>query len=303
VKYKAYSLTFQSDLPLPPLLSIETDDALADVVISQARVSEVGIPAAKNIKAFAQVKENCVWFNAPHIARFQVENGTRIQYEPYANADHQSIGLYILGSCIGAILHQRGFLVLHATAIRVGEGAVLLAGNSGAGKSTTAAVFHQKGFEVMADDVVAIDAKGDAIGGYPRIKLWEDALDKLQLEKNNLSPIRFHINKFSYPLEQGYYEGALPILALYVLSTANENEEFEFQPLEGIAKFNHLKAHTYRRNFMEGLGLKVSHLKLCEQISGQIPVAKIIRPRDRFNAEELTDRILQDLHEKQILVA
>ncbi len=303
MKYKAYNLIFKSDIPLLPLLSVESDDVSVDVVISQAKVSEDGIPAATNIKAFAQVKENCVWFNAPQIARFQVENGSRIQYEPYADADQQSIGLYILGSCIGAILHQRGFLVLHATAIRVGEGAVLLVGHSGSGKSTTAAVFHQKGFKVMADDIVAIDAEGNAIGGYPRIKLWEDALDKLQIEKDNLSPIRFHINKFSYPLGQGYHEGALPILALYILSTANENEEFEFQPLKGIAKFNHLQAHTYRRNFMEGLGLKVSHLKLCEQIAGQMPVAKIIRPRDRFNAEELTDRILQDLHEKQILVA
>ena len=46
------------------------------------------------------------------------------------------VRVFLLGSCIGALLHQRGILVLHAGAIHTDKGAVLFTGPWGIGKST-----------------------------------------------------------------------------------------------------------------------------------------------------------------------
>jgi hypothetical protein len=75
-----------------------------------------------------------------------------------------------------------------------------------------------------------------------------------------------------------------------------------FEPLEGVAKFNHLKANTYRRNFMEGLGLKPNHLQLCGKIAHDIVAARITRPNHEFNAVPLADRVLEHLRDSGISV-
>ncbi|MEN9576608.1 MAG: hypothetical protein RL514_4463 [Verrucomicrobiota bacterium] len=296
--YRAYNLVIESPLPLAPLSADETGGT-PDIVIRQASVATDGLPVARNRRAFAHVGENAVWLDVKGVARFLIERGETITFEPYAGADDDSLRLYLLGSGLGALLHQRGHLVLHANAVQVGDGAVLFAGVSGAGKSTTAAVFHQQGYRVIADDVTAVDGEGRALGGSPHLKLWEDALDQLKIGKDGLAPIRCQVRKFSFPLVP-VISAPLPIRAVYFLAARNEHEEhqFEFHPLEGIAKFNQLKANTYRRNFLEGLGLKPRHLQLCSRMAQNIVAARIVRPSREFNAVQLVERVLEHLRQK-----
>lgn len=318
--YSAYGLVFESELDLEPLTVLEHISE-PQVNVRVGHVSPKGIKNIRESRAFAQISETQVWLDIPDICRMQISNGNEILIDAYEgadkNADEQSIRLYVLGSGMGAILHQRGFLVLHANAVRLKKckaegqtknenqagGAVLFAGVSGAGKSTTAAVFHQLGFDVISDDVVALDDRGNIVGGFPQIKLWEDTLDKLGVAKSGLNLIRNQVNKYSFPLEPLQTDLSLPIKAVYFLRVANEQnpDEFELLPLEGIAKFNHLKAHTYRRHFMEGLGLKTQHMKLCGEIANRAHMAKIIRPDRRFNARELADFVLQDLENSGVI--
>src|SRR5439155_24208272 len=49
--------------------------------------------------------------------------------------------VYLLGPVLGFVLRLRGITCLHASAISVGDRAVVLLGPAGAGKSTTAAAF------------------------------------------------------------------------------------------------------------------------------------------------------------------
>ena len=303
-KYLAYGLVFQSDINLKPLTPV-SDDIPHQVVIRCTDVPESGLKVAAVRRGLAQIGDNEVWVNIPDIARMQISDGKEIRVQPCDNADEQSIRLYVMGSAIGAILHQRGFLVLHANAIKVGEGAVLFAGISGAGKSTTAAVFHQQGYPVISDDVVAVDAAGNVVGGFPQIKLWEDTLESLEIPREPLSRIRLEIKKYSFPLPQNVEQSLLPIRAIYTLASANENQpdQFDFTVLEGIAKFNHLKAHTYRRHFMEGMGLRPRHLRLCSALAGKVHMARLIRPTAHFNAPQLVERVFEDLSESGILTS
>ena len=91
--------------------------------------------------------------------------------------------LYLLGPALALLLHQRGFLVLHASAVSLDGGVVAFLGHSGHGKSTTAATLHARGAAIVADDVVAVDlgAPGGpaALPGFPLLKLWPDAVTAL----------------------------------------------------------------------------------------------------------------------------
>ncbi|MDX8394562.1 MAG: hypothetical protein R8K21_08285, partial [Mariprofundales bacterium] len=118
-----------------------------DLTIKYGEVSAAGLEQPKKFTPFFQCAKDNLWLNVPDIARFLISNGNSITVESAKNSDPQSIRLFLLGSCLGAILHQRGMLILHANAIRFDDGCVLFAGTSGQGKSTLAAAFHHRGHD------------------------------------------------------------------------------------------------------------------------------------------------------------
>src|SRR5690606_9601089 len=86
------------------------------------------------------IKDGSVLFEIPEVGRFQITNGIEILYSVNEETVLDTARLYILGSCIGAVLQQRGYLVLHGNAISIdGEYATIFIGSQGAGKSTMTA--------------------------------------------------------------------------------------------------------------------------------------------------------------------
>jgi hypothetical protein len=55
------------------------------------------------------------------------------------------------------VAHATGRLVLHAAGVVLDEGAVAFAGDSARGKSTLAALFHEAGRSVLADDALPLE--------------------------------------------------------------------------------------------------------------------------------------------------
>lgn len=65
---------------------------------------------------------------------------------------------------------------LHASAVKVSDGAVVFAGPSGAGKSTVALLLAQQGYPLIADDFVVATPEG-VQGIYKRVKVHDSHLD------------------------------------------------------------------------------------------------------------------------------
>jgi hypothetical protein len=73
----------------------------------------------------------------------------------------------IVSSAAGTLLAMRGDLVLHASAVAVGGGAVVFCGPTGRGKSTLALALGEAGHPVLAEDGVAIDLEPEDPVAYP----------------------------------------------------------------------------------------------------------------------------------------
>lgn len=294
--YSAFGLIIASELELPRLIPAQGPDA--DVHIRIDRIDKNGLEAPRLIKPFCQMADNSLWLQIPGIARFLVVNGTRISVEPEADADPQSVRLYLLGSCIGALMHQRNRLIIHGTAVRFGDQCAIFAGNSGLGKSTLAAAFHQSGYEILADDLAVIDKQQRVVPGYPQIKLWHDAIVKLGIDTSRLQRIRRQINKYAVPLTTGFCHTPLPIRTIYILQSHNQ-KQYLFKPVEGFSKFQPLKNQTYRGGYLEGLGLQEQHLKICAQLAGRIRLVRLTRPDHGFDLDRLVELILNDLNDNE----
>jgi hypothetical protein len=292
----AYGLVFESEIRLPELIAIPRPHAgqPPDVHIRIGCARPDTTQPGTQIGPFLWTSTRELSLQVPNIARFLVRDGREIWIEPEDASDEDSVRVFLLGAVFGALLHQRGFLVLHGNAIRIGDHCMVCIGPSGAGKSTLAAEFMRRGHRVLADDVVAVDPQGEAMPGFPRIKLWQDAADRLQINTDGLLRVRPNMEKFNYPLTEKFADAALPLRWVYILRTHNA-DEMRFEPVSGAARFSALRNNTYRPRFLSGMGLEARNLTLCSELSGRIKLTRVLRPEGGCTPDALAESILNDI--------
>lgn len=293
--YSAYGLTIQSALPLPELLPRQAGGVQApDVQIRIASVPPDGLADGQPLGEYYWASAHSVWMQIPNVGRFQVLKGCEILVDPQPDVDQDSIRVFLLGSAFGALLFQRGHLVLHGNAIRIGDHCLVCVGHSGAGKSTLAAGFMRRGYAVLADDVVPVDDQCRALPGFPRIKLWQDVADQLMIDTSNLRRIRPSIEKFNLPVSAQDLSTPLPIRWVYILNR-DDGDGIRIEPIRGMQRFQALREDTYMPHFLDATGQKSEHLKRCGKLAGTARLARITRPQDGFHLDPMVDAILADI--------
>lgn len=292
----AYGLRFASELALPELPAAPGAAAEADVRIRYGRVDEAGLAGGTRVGPFAWASAEALWLQVPAVGRYLVCAGREIVIDPNPGIDEDSLRLFLLGSCLGALLFQRGLLVLHGNAVQVGERCLVCVGPSGAGKSTLAAAFLRRGYPVIADDVTPVDGDGRVLPGIPRIKLWQDSAEQLAIDTGGLRRIRPVLEKFDCPVPQHPTGQAVPLRWVYLLQPENR-DGIALEPIPGLQRFLPLRDNTYRQNFLAGMGLGSAHLAQIGRLASQVHLARLRRPTAGFAVDAMVDRILADLAE------
>jgi hypothetical protein len=292
-RYRLFGITVDSEIELPQ--AVDTD-LPADVTIEYGDFEKtIKNPIFSGIRF--QVGETDFLLQVDGVAYYYIENGNKITVSPFPNASESDIKVFLLSTCFGALVHQRGMLPIHGSAVEFNGKAVVFSGVSGVGKSTIAMALQKKGFPIIADDmcVVKTNADGKPIlyPGYSQTKLWADSLNALEIKSTNLNKVRETIQKFSVPVEK-YKIDPLEIHTIYSLTPSNRNK-IEITNLKGVEKFNWLNVNTYRYNFIkttEGLAI---HFKHITAVASRCNIKQVIRPQKGFLLNELTDAIINDL--------
>jgi hypothetical protein len=291
-RHRCYGLTIESDLPLPDLGPGEPAVGPADVTIRRSRVGEP--PAGATVLPLGLWRDTgVIGLHVPEVASFLVRAGREILVDAADGADPSTVRLFLLGTAMGALMVQRGHLVLHGNAFRVGDACAVVVGHSGSGKSTLAAELQRRGHDVLSDDVVPVDRDGNALPGYPRIKLWEDAVVRLGVDSSSLERVARAVDKFQLPIERARSE-TLPLRWVYVLER-HAGTELEITPARGMETFGLLHEHTYRNELVHGDQAVREHLELCAAVAGRVRVSRVGRPAGTMTAEATADAILSDI--------
>ena len=221
--YRISGLSVQSEIALPGLNAAGTDRSRPDVTIRRRPVPAV----LKNPSATGptwQMAGKQFLLRIPNVARFLLSDGQEIAFEIEPGGD-DDISIFLRGTVFGILQFQRERIVLHASAVRVNGKAVLFCGSSGEGKSTLAAALTQRGYPLITDDLCAITVT-DA--GMPvahsdgrQLKLWVQAIEKLDLEANRGVRVRSDLEKFYVNPGEAYNE-ALPLGTVYALREAQQ---------------------------------------------------------------------------------
>lgn len=295
-RYQAYGLQIASELPLPELLRSESDDR-PDVRISLGPVPD-NLDDPLDTGVLFDASPSQFLLRMPAIAKYLVRNGDEIVIEPAPEATEHEVRVFMLGSCVGALLHQREFLVMHAAAIADDDGAVLFAGASGVGKSTLLGELLNRGHAMVVDDVCAVTTSdvGNAtvMPGYPRTRLWADAAKKLDVDTEDLERTRPSIEKFERQVPDQFWNAPARFRRLYILGVHNQ-PDISVERLPALNSFSVVLHNTYRGKFIEGLAMRSTHFALATLVASSVTISRVKRPAAGFDLAELADAIEADL--------
>ncbi len=295
--YQAYELTIRADFPIPEFRACLQPTGTPDLIIRYGTVPRE-LEGATGRGVLYQATSRQFLLSLDEVARYLVQDGNEIVVEPVAAGREGDVRVFLLGSCFGALLHQRGLLVLHSSAIHTESGAVLFAGPSGCGKSTLLGELLRRGHTMMTDDVCALtlDATEQplVLPGYPRTRLWADAARVLEQSVDHLTRTRPGLQKYERHVEEAYWAQPAPLRGIYLLEPV-PSDRLALEPQPRIHTVGILLHNTYRRQFLDGLQMRAVHFDLITAVARQTGVTRITRPTHPYRLQELADLVERDL--------
>lgn len=276
-RYAVFGLSISSAFPLPELLEAPKAGH-ADIEIT---LGDTLLSSHEPRNGFFSSRSGGL-LDVSGVARYRIDEGRRITVEPYSTGSERHIRLYLLGSALGALLHQRRLLPLHANAMNLGGRAVAFMGKSGAGKSTMAAWFHDRGSSVLADDVcvVTLGEGGEPMAhpGIPRLRLWRDALEASGRSADAHEHAFDDADKYNVPTRQSLTSGAIPLGAVYLLDEPGSSEPVQaIAPLRGVAAMDALMSNTYRGGYAAAVGALPQLIATCQAVASRVSIFSVQR--------------------------
>ncbi|MBN2148751.1 MAG: hypothetical protein JW726_15290 [Anaerolineales bacterium] len=300
--YTAYGLTIQTPFPCPVLMPA-SPQAAPDVIVSYGTVPfHLAAPLLQESNWEAAVG-SFLLRAGPRAGRFLVQGESQVTVQRNPAAEDVMLAFYFLDSVLAALLRQRGMLVVHGNAAVLpaprdapaAASAVIVSGESGAGKSTTLAALLERGCAMLADDITALqlDPAGRVIAlpGIPQLHLCEDAAQGLGQDISQAPRYPWRRMKAAIPAGDAMAQHPAQLRAIYLLQLQDQigldvPSLFE---LSGADKFAALQQCVY------GPMLPQEHpglFRTFSAITDQTAIYRILRPANRWTVDFLVDQIL-----------
>lgn len=289
--YKAFGLVIMSAMPLPELWPVVDEPADISIEYTEIEADRYG---GKGKDFHYSVAPTLFYLQIHDTARYLVIDKQKILVHPEPGVTEEAIRIYLLGTCMGIVLLQRGFLPLHGSSIATPNGGVLFLGDSGMGKSTIAAAFCKKGYTLISDDICSISPGNTTTvmlhPAFPQLKLCEDSLKELSITVSASAQISGDVEKFRVVNRSQFQLAPLSINKIFILGKA-DIQHIQITLLEGVEKFTKLTDNIYRGIFIEQLELSTQQFQYCALLSNATRMYQVIRPTDSFDLDALVAAI------------
>jgi hypothetical protein len=307
--YKAFGLKIISDFEITSFYK-DMHFENANVIIRSGNISNKSILEGKDrFQYFSQ--GDTFYLNVPDVAAYQVKNGLEIIVEKCEKCQSDNtVMLFLLGSTFGALLHQRGVLLLHGCSVKTDKGAVVIIGPSGIGKSTLSGGLYIKyGLNMLADDVSPLIKGRDdcpqssvidnsmyfVVPSYPGMKLWKDSMEFLGEKINSIEKFKPELDKYRYCFHKDFSHDLIPLHKIYLLSYSDKDDYYIDSINEGIEKFKILKQNIYRYEYVKEIGKGLENFEQLIDLAKSAEIKKISRPSKNSNIEKLLELVISDI--------
>lgn len=296
-QYRIYNLCLSSDIAFPQLLTISDEDAKT---LPRITFSEAPFPAhfKRDEVCFSHIAKDVSYLSNSY-CYLLIEQGSRISYERKGDTTDMLLCAFLLGWGISILCLQRGELAMHASCIAGPEGAILISGNSGSGKSTVTNELLSLGYSFLADDISVLHfEENDAVTAspaFPYQKLCRDVVERLNLPQEELIYVDEKKDKFLVPYKGDFIDSPIPLRAIFILSVSPE-DHVSFKELSGIPKFQACMNSLFLRPLLGDSLYSPENGVAGLTLASRIPVYWISRPVNKDSKAEIIHHILSTVN-------
>lgn len=279
--YHIYGLYVQSELEITGAMSCDAME-YPDVIVQFGPMPEfLAKPKADGYHTYTN-KFSDAWFYHEEVGEFYIDGGKKVILSPLENPNWSLLTSLFLSAGMCLILLQRNEPVFHGSTIVYNNNAIIISGESGAGKSTATFALMKKPYGFLADDTVHISFKDQifyAEPSYPQQKLCRDMAIKLGYNLNELRYIDEERDKYAVQCSERYITNSVPLKLFVILRAQSNCNEVISRQLCGKEYLDAMIDALYlSTTYKTNVGVSIDFMTKLIQMAKQIQVYEIIRP-------------------------
>jgi len=215
-----------------------------------------------------------IW--APHHGRHLVsDDGRRVMSAPPRRSGWWWQRL-VLAQVLPIAASLQGIDLLHASAVVIGGRAVAITAEAGTGKTTLAAHLLDRGADLLADDVVALELSNEAIVAHPGVTLVNiDPSQRALLGPRARERLGTEVGQGDKLYVLGdLADGPSPLGAVYFLRRDGDTQELAVERQTDARKLLGSSFVPY----LDSPDYLLQHLDACSRIAEAVPLYTIKAP-------------------------
>lgn len=294
--YEAFGLVLQSDFAFPDM--VETPRRDVDITINRTAMANP-FPDQEFEWLHYEIGPDIQTFMWKTLGTYRVTNGNTIDIDPLDDVENAHLSIPLFGAVFATLLHMRGMLVLHASAVVRDGKCVIFLGDKGAGKSTTAFTMIASGYALLSDDVVAITfddtGRPKVLPAFNQVKLLDDAAQKFGLDHEAAEQIHPLVEKRRHQADHAFCDTAAEAAAIYVL---NRDETAHIEPFAAPEALTNLIGFSYASRFGGEAfppTIAIKHMQACSALIKKAFIGKLVAPNSLERIEDIVTLINERL--------
>lgn len=293
-EYRLSGLVVKAPMELPGTAPVPAGGASADVHIRQEPVPErLDAPAVQG--PIWELDSRQFLLRLPEIGRILASSGSTLDLDPEPGVSAEEVLPFLLGTGWGAILNQRGYMTLRASAVAMHGSAIAICGASGAGKSTIAAALCAAGAEFVCDDIAAV-----SIDNSGNVLIWPDgrslqlvpkSIEYLGLNERRTGEVRAGIDRHYVDPPGNRAVDGVRLTAIYMLSSFETAGECRIEALPTLSSAQKLLTNSYCKRLALQMARDSRLVRTTGVVLGRVSVVRLSRPAGLASLGEVVSRV------------
>ena len=296
--YQLADLKVQSDIDLSYAYSVQ-DNRIADIIIEEIHQEPEDVPQLlekhnNGAAMFYRYDKQAACFSYANQGYFSVEGDNSIKYYLYPDYDKRFIIQTLLCQCFGALIARRGMIGIHSGVCCLDHRAVIVCGDSGAGKTTLIAELIKQGAKLMADDTACITVDEKGIYSHslvPLRKMCKDTLLMYPCDNQEILKLPSEIKPKIGIKETEQFHVEQEKVGILAWIRIGDQDNVEVRRLSCMETIEAVKQNLYAKGAYQNLLLDNSFFGKLVAFCNQVPIYEIKRPKNKITVTEIADKI------------
>lgn len=307
-KYLVYGIIAESDIKLPECEAVAVDEP-AEITIRAASFGDVLKKLEELDRGYLESRgpdcilpsrydrqnEDEIFVFLRKAGCFRASGTGLLEYEALIDTESNLFHQWLLCLGITLVMIRRKIPVLHGASMLVPgtDKAIIISGDSGAGKSTISNALLGRGLLFISDDSIGLDRTDGKVvitGSYPQRRICADVA-----EQEDVSGAEFYEEGFKqkwlFDMNESYYGGTPHSFDKLFILTVGDSSRVTVREVTGIEKLKTITECLYKYTYYRAQGMPKEMLDLMLAAIGQAKFYVVERPSEGNTVDEITELI------------